>query len=190
MFKTIEKSHVQIVFFQLFDKIRQEQPNAPKRKIHVIPGDVTLPELGLAENDANLLRQEVNVVFHVAASVRFDDSLKKAVIMNVRGTRDLCKLALQMKNIKVFLHVSTAFCNSDIKEVDEKLYPSRADWKKTIDVAEKMDENLLDVFTEKYTGRLPNSYTFAKGLAEHVVNDLCFRKIPTVIIRPSIGKYV
>ncbi|KAG5861758.1 hypothetical protein JTB14_020972 [Gonioctena quinquepunctata] len=40
----------------------------------------------------------------------------------------------------------------------------------------------------KFIDLLPNTYTFAKSLAEHVVNDMCRGKFKTVIIRPSVGR--
>lgn len=57
--------------------------------------------LGLFEKDYNFLVENVSIVFHVAASVRFDESIKDATIMNVRGTREVVQLAKQMKNLKV-----------------------------------------------------------------------------------------
>lgn len=40
-------------------------------------------------------------MFHVAATVRFDDPLKNAIITNTRGTREICQLALEMKKVQV-----------------------------------------------------------------------------------------
>lgn len=145
--------------------------------------------LGLSEEDRALLIEKTNIIFHVAASVRFDDPLEKAIIINTRGAREVCKLALEMKNIDVFAHVSTTYCNTDKQIIEEKLYPPHADWREAIEIAEKVDPYILKVFTPKYTGNLPNTYTFTKSLAEHVVNDMCGGKIPLVIGRPSIGSY-
>ena len=43
--------------------------------------------MGLSEEDRNLVVSETNVVFHVAATVRFDEKLSKAIAINVRGTK-------------------------------------------------------------------------------------------------------
>ena len=43
--------------------------------------------MGLSEEDRNLVVSETNVVFHVAATVRFDENLSKAIAINVRGTK-------------------------------------------------------------------------------------------------------
>lgn len=130
----------------------------------------------------------MNIVYHIAASVRFDDSLKYAILLNTRGTRELVSLALEMKNLTLFAHVSTAYANTQTKVIEEKLYPPQADWRKTIEIAEQVDSYTLDLLTNKYLGCQPNTYTFTKHLAEHVVNDMCTGRIPAVIIRPSVGK--
>ena len=59
--------------------------------------------LGLSERDRQLLQERVSVVFHVAASVRFDDSIKKAVLTNVLSTRDMVELAKGMPQLKVYV---------------------------------------------------------------------------------------
>ena len=91
---------------------------------------------------------------------------------------------------QVFLHVSTTYCNVDRQVIDEQLYPPHADWRETIRIAELADEQALRVLTPKYIGSgpraLPNTYTFAKSLAEHVVSDHA-HLVPSVIFRPSIG---
>lgn len=57
--------------------------------------------LGINTEDQQLLINEVSIIFHLAATVRFDDPLKDAVLMNTRGTRELVVLAKKMKNLKV-----------------------------------------------------------------------------------------
>lgn len=55
----------------------------------------------MSNNDIEILKENVNIIFHVAASVRFDDSLKKAVLMNTRSARDIISIAKQIKHLKV-----------------------------------------------------------------------------------------
>lgn len=44
--------------------------------IHVVKGDMSEPFLGLSEDDQRLLHETVEVVFHSAATVRFDEELR------------------------------------------------------------------------------------------------------------------
>ncbi|XP_063926597.1 fatty acyl-CoA reductase 1-like [Zophobas morio] len=174
-----------IIDLPLFDVLKSKNLDSLD-KIKTVVGDVRELDLGLNLQERQLLIDEVNVVFHVAASVRFDDSLTDAVIMNTRGTREVAKLVLEMKNLDVFVHISTTYCNSDRKVVEEKLYPVVAEWEKTIEIAENIDRHTLNVLTEKYIHPQPNTYTFAKSLGEHVVYDMCNGKIPLVVYRPSV----
>lgn len=134
-----------------------------------------------------MLTENVSFFFHVAASVRFDDTLKYAILLNTRGTREAVFLAKEMQKLKMFVHLSTAYTNTHQKVIGEEMYPPQADWKTAIKIAEEQDEYTLNALTTKYIGGLPNTYVFTKQLSEHVVYDLCSGKLPAVILRPSIG---
>lgn len=86
---------------QLFDTIKEQNPGLVESKLQPILGDMTELRLGLSDSDYDYLVNNVSVVFHVAASVRFDDPIRDATIMNVRGTREMVQLAKQMKNLAV-----------------------------------------------------------------------------------------
>lgn len=135
------------------------------------------------------LIDKTHAVFHGAASVRFDESLSDAVILNTRGTREVMFLALEMKKLQVLVHISTTYCNTDRKIIGEQLYPPHADWQSTIRMAESGDRRILNVLTKKCIHPLPNTYTFAKSLGEHVVYDLGNGKVPIIVFRPSIGEF-
>jgi fatty acyl-CoA reductase len=47
-----------------------------KKKLVAIEGDLELKGLGISEQDRQTLRDNVNIVFHSAATVRFDEPLK------------------------------------------------------------------------------------------------------------------
>ncbi|KAF2897506.1 hypothetical protein ILUMI_08662 [Ignelater luminosus] len=184
--KTPEERLRALTNLPLFDKLKEQYPDAIEKKLRAITGDTTEIGLGLSEEDKKELVENISIIFHGAASVRFNDSLRKAVIMNTRGTREVIELGYEMKKLEVFLHTSTTYCHTDKAVVAEQLYPAHADWRKTIEIAENMDEHVLQTLTSKYITPLPNTYTFTKSLAEHVVNDMCKDRIPAVIMRPSI----
>ncbi|XP_044764151.1 putative fatty acyl-CoA reductase CG5065 [Coccinella septempunctata] len=174
-----------MVDLPLFKVLLEENPKAVN-KIKPILGDVMELGLGLSEQDRQLLIEKVSIVFHAAASVRFDDHLTDAILLNTRGTREVCLLAKEMKNITALVHFSTSYCHTDRKVIGEEIYPAHADWRDAIRIAENVDRFTLDLMTKKYIDPLPNTYTFTKSLAEHVVNDLCDGVIPSLIFRPSI----
>ena len=181
--KSIHERLTKITELPLFEPIRKNMPSV-LHKLEPINGDVTELNLGLSAVDTFRMTN-VSIIFHSAASVRFDDPLKYAVFMNTRGTRELINFAEKLENIKVVLHVSTTYANLDDYYVREEIYPPIADWKKTIEICEKLDGDELDVVTQLYMNFMPNTYTFTKNLAEHVVNDNR-NKVPLVLFRPSI----
>lgn len=70
-------------------------------KIIPIAGDITLPELGISDEDQKLLCDEISVVIHSAATVKFDEQLKLSINVNVNGTKRLIQLCKRMKNLVV-----------------------------------------------------------------------------------------
>jgi fatty acyl-CoA reductase len=64
---------VQSSFFKQCGRI---DTSVLKDKISAVVGDITIPELGLSSDDRQLLIDNVSIVFHSAASVKFDDPLK------------------------------------------------------------------------------------------------------------------
>lgn len=77
-------------------------------KIVVIHGDCALEGLGISDEDRKLITENVSLIYHFAATIRFDEKLKKAVELNTRGTREMIKLGLECKRLEVSLfHSST-----------------------------------------------------------------------------------
>lgn len=85
---------------QVFNQLRAEVPKF-RHKIVAMPGDCSLPGLGLTLTDRQTLISNVNIVFHAAATVRFDEKLKLAIGINVHGIRDVLGICRQMTRLKV-----------------------------------------------------------------------------------------
>ncbi|XP_039752482.1 fatty acyl-CoA reductase 1-like [Pararge aegeria] len=168
-----------------FDRLRKEKPDIFQKKVFFIAGDCSEIGLGICAEDRTLIVNRTNIIFHVAASVRFDESLKTAARLNLRGTREMVELAKEVRNLEVLVHVSTSYANTNRKCIDEVIYPAFADWRDTLDICENIDDYTLNAVTPKYLGELPNTYVFTKQLAEHVMAE---QKgiLPIVIMRPSI----
>ncbi|XP_025994645.1 fatty acyl-CoA reductase 1 isoform X2 [Solenopsis invicta] len=169
---------------KLFDVLRSKQPSSFD-KIIPITGDIAAENLGMIKSEREMLIERVSIIFHVAASVRFDDALKEAVFINTRSTRDICILAQSMKNLNVLLHVSSTYTQTDKRVVEEIVYPLDVDWQQMIKISESVDDFSLKILTAKFLDTMPNTYTFTKRLAEQVINDYS-ESLPCVLIRPSI----
>ncbi|KAL1500839.1 hypothetical protein ABEB36_006269 [Hypothenemus hampei] len=183
--KTLQERVEAITSIPLFDLLKSTYPENVQ-KIVPIYGDVTELGLGLSNESRKILIESVNIIYHAAASVRFDDSLKDAIILNTRGTREVALLAREMKHLELLVHISTTYCHTDKQIIEEKIYPTEIDWKQSINIAESLDSHTLNIFASHYMNSFPNSYTFTKRLSEDLLTELCSGRIPTVIIRPSI----
>ncbi|XP_035672945.1 fatty acyl-CoA reductase 1-like [Branchiostoma floridae] len=64
-----------IVEGKLFDQLRLLQPDF-QAKLRPITSDLLEPDLGLSQSDEELLVSKVNIVFHSAAMVKFQEHLK------------------------------------------------------------------------------------------------------------------
>ncbi|KAG5684738.1 hypothetical protein PVAND_013952 [Polypedilum vanderplanki] len=181
--KSVDERLKQLIELPLFEPIKNFKPQLFDKLIP-ITGDVTEINLGLSDSDMVRMKN-VSVIFHSAASVRFDDTLRYAVFMNTRGTREIMKFAKNLKNIKVLMHVSTTYSHPELKTVNEVIHEPYVDWKKTIEICERFDDNILSILTQQYTGFMPNTYTFTKALAEQVVADEK-DNLPLALFRPSI----
>lgn len=176
-----------LVDVPLFDRLRAERPGALD-KVVVLPGDITALKLGLSDEHQDLLRREVAVVIHLAASVRFDDPFQKAVFTNLRSTREVCELAKGMVQLKSLVHVSTAYTNINRVPLEEVVYDQPQDWRDVIRWAEELEARsprALDFLSPKIMGFQPNTYTFTKALAEKLIDDYA-QELPVIITRPSI----
>ncbi|XP_013778496.1 fatty acyl-CoA reductase 1-like [Limulus polyphemus] len=105
--------------------------------------------------------------------------------MNILGTKKLAELCQKMSNLVALVHVSTAYCHCDRKEIDEVIYPPPVDPEKFLEAVEWMDDQMLEALTLKILKDRPNTYTFTKVLAENYLVEQC-HNLPVVIVRPSI----
>jgi alcohol-forming fatty acyl-CoA reductase len=128
---------------QIFDKVRAVKAEI-MQKVIFISGDITVDGLALSSHDEATLTDDVNVVFHCAANVRFNDPLKDAVNINTAGTLRVLSLAEKMKNLKVFSYMSTAFSQSYQSDLEERYYPSSLDAFEIIKLTEKLDGESLN----------------------------------------------
>ena len=71
-------------------------------KIIPVEGDVSLPTLGISQRDLQVLVENVSLVFNSAATIRFNEDMRTAVQMNVKGLQELLHICRQMKHLDVF----------------------------------------------------------------------------------------
>ncbi|KAF4530066.1 hypothetical protein B566_EDAN018299, partial [Ephemera danica] len=84
----IQKRFEEVLNDPVFAVLQEKLPKFADRLIP-IAGDISQKGLGLKDEDRNTLIQNVEVVFHAAATVRFDEKLRLATAINVQGTKDI-----------------------------------------------------------------------------------------------------
>lgn len=172
---------------QVFGKACRKDPDFLKRLV-LIEGDLQEKNLGISEDDINFIINNVQIILHVAADVRFDQPLKSAVMHNVRPVFDVMTLAEKIKQLEVIIYMSTAYSQND-ELVEEKFYGTVVDPLMLINYVEGLDEEseeIINMLTPRLIFPWESTYSFTKALSEEVVRRFG-DKLPVAVIRPSIG---
>lgn len=176
-------------FFQVFEKLSDDD----KAKVHPVVGELSEPNFALKEALVEKLLDEVNIVYHVAATIRFNSFLGSAIKINLIGTQVVVNFTKRLRKLASFVYVSTAFCNSCYlnQGIKEQVYPSHYDphdMIKLVDANNNLEKELPLTGTpelQEILGIHPNTYTFTKQLAENlIVKEM--KNLPAGILRPSI----
>jgi thioester reductase-like protein len=126
----------------------------------IVPGDITLPDLGMSPSDQEMVRSEATIVFHLAAIYDLAVARKVALRVNFEGTRNVNHLARSLSNLVHYHYVSTCY------------------------VAGKRTGPIRETELQHDAG-FRNNYEESKYLAEREVEALK-GELPITIHRPSV----
>jgi nucleoside-diphosphate-sugar epimerase len=100
--------------------------NAANR-IKLLRGNITEPLCGLSNDAIQDLKGNVDLFYHIAALVKFDEELREEIFaVNYNGTKNALELA-KIFEVKQFLYISTAYTVGKRAHGVESLYPIDAD---------------------------------------------------------------
>ncbi|KAI5013874.1 hypothetical protein ZWY2020_051269 [Hordeum vulgare] len=209
-----QRVETEVVGSELFGLVRQKHGDGfesfMRDKIVPLAGDVTLEDFGVHEET---LKEELDVIVNVAATTSFYERYDVALDVNVLGVKHMCNFANKCPNLKVLLHVSTAYvagenqglvqerpfrygetlCNGPPLDIDTELNLAR-ELKKQMETDCDMDPSPqaqrkamkdLGLTRARYFG-WPNTYVFTKSMGEMMIGQLLKGEFPVVIVRPSI----
>ena len=71
------------------------------QKLVAVAGDIGEENLGLGSADRRLLTESVDVVFHSAATLDFEATIRSNVTINLLGTRQVVQLCKDAAHLKV-----------------------------------------------------------------------------------------
>ncbi|CAD7088168.1 unnamed protein product [Hermetia illucens] len=158
------------------------------KKVVPVLGSLSDPKLGFPDEIYRELTEKVNIIYHAAATIRFSSPLRTSILTNLTGTLRTIEFAKSLKNLSAYIHLSTAFCNSNNRGlITETVYKSHWEPKEMIRMAE--DDKAWEDFTPEKLKEIirdhPNTYTFTKNLAENLIQEE-MSGLPAAIVRPSI----
>lgn len=169
----------------LFVTAKAEQSDLDS-KLVVVQGDIADQcDLGIDDAIKARLLDDVSVVFHLAATVSFNEPLRVAVSLNIAGLRNVLQLCKRMSKLETFVHASTAFSNCVRTDIEEVVYEPPLTPTQILTATEWMSDSMLEDITADIIRQYPNTYTFTKAIAERLLLDERGH-VPAVIFRPSI----
>lgn len=179
----------------VFQHLRKIDANFLDR-VRIVRGDLQKPCVGIEDvSTLQWLKEEIDIVIHAAADVRFNEPLYDLILCNLYGTRELLELSKQMRRLQVFVYMSTAFSNCKAaaeEDIAEEFYPPPLDADVLIDYVRTrrtdMDRELLRILSPNLIKPWPNNYTFSKALSESIVRRYG-TAFPICVIRPTIGTH-
>lgn len=141
-----------------------------RKKIVLVPMDLSKPDLGLNPATRDELVNKLNVIINSAGSVEFNERLDRQVDTNVRGPLNLLKLASECHNFECFAQVSTCYAICEkIGFLDEKMHESTHIWEQKYQQILQMNYEEVMQNEKKLIGNFPNNYCFSKRMAEELL---------------------
>lgn len=141
----------------MFNRINEEKPEVLK-KIVPVYGDITQENFGLDDEQLAKVIEESEIVFHMAASLKLEATLKSNIQMNLLGTKHAIDISKKMPKLLLLVHLSTAFCVCDeTKLMHERVYDWHHDPNDLLRCAEWMDEESMEKITPSLLGPHPNT---------------------------------
>jgi thioester reductase-like protein len=132
-----------------------------KNRIEIFEGNFAEKKFGLSNEKYDHLTKITNVIFHSAATIKFNLSLEEATRINVDGTNEVMQFAEKCFNnnvLKKVNHISTAYITGRQKgNIENSNYKN-----------------------------FSNTYEITKYEGEKLVNGYIDKGLPVTIFRPSI----
>ncbi|KAI3439473.1 Fatty acyl-CoA reductase [Psidium guajava] len=154
--------------------------------------------------------REIDIVVHTAATTTLDDRYDTALSINTYGAKHVAEFATRCVDIKMMLHVSTAYvCGEKSGVIPEKAFGMG----ETISGSRKLDVDEEKLLSEELIGLLrgknaseeeitmalkdlglqrarlhgwPNTYTWTKAMGEMMMRHHLNRNVPLAVVRPTM----
>ncbi|KAI3459884.1 hypothetical protein Pfo_016547 [Paulownia fortunei] len=213
----LDRLSKEIIQSELFKCIREKRGRSyeefVREKLIPVVGNICEPNIGMDAYSAHAVMEEVDVIIESAASTTFNDRYDFLLDANVNAPQRLMRFAKRCKNLKLFVHISTAYVNGRREGViyekplvmgehgrneDDDISSS---WFPGIDVTDEINLAMKScIASSDYDGtkelkRLGleraafygwyTTYHLTKAMGEMVLNEIR-GDVPVLVIRPSI----
>lgn len=84
----------------VFSNLRSNRPDDLK-KMRIVKGDLAIDQFGMSKENSREITENVSIIFHCAADVRFDQPLIDAYVTNVMGMKNMLEFAKRFKYLEV-----------------------------------------------------------------------------------------
>src|SRR6266511_930853 len=75
----------------------------------LLPGDITVPHLGMSSADLEMARSKSTILFHLAAIYNLAVTRELGLLVNVEGTRNVNAFARSLSDLRHYHYVSTCY---------------------------------------------------------------------------------
>ena len=116
-----------------------------------VPGDFTKEGIGLSGENRKRLLEQVTLIIHAGAEVGFQKSREELFSTNREGTRNMLTLAGQMKKLRRFVHISTAYVAGTAKGVVREESPAGTSYSGYYEESKAEAEKLVRASGVPYT---------------------------------------
>ncbi|KAI3459883.1 hypothetical protein Pfo_016546 [Paulownia fortunei] len=111
----LDRLSKEIIRSELFECIREKHGRSYEEfvgeKLIPVVGNICEPNIGMDAYSAHAIMEEVDVIIESAASTTFNDRYDFLLDANVNAPQRLMRFAKRCKNLKLFVHISTAYVN-------------------------------------------------------------------------------
>src|SRR5678816_3818065 len=112
---TADKQFFLLVQPQFVDKATEaiervaKYTGTPLENFAIIDGDITVPQLGVSDEDFNDIREEITSVFHLAAVYDLAVDRNTAFHVNLEGTINVNEFCRNLPNLRRYNYISTCY---------------------------------------------------------------------------------
>ncbi|KAI5001414.1 hypothetical protein ZWY2020_026064 [Hordeum vulgare] len=190
----VKKLYLLVLENDLFNTLREKHGLTGFRKLidaKIVPldGDVGLRNFGINSSRVDALCEEVDVIINGAATTSFYERYDVGLASNVLGAKYGCELAKRCRNLKMLLHVSTAF----VAGTQEGLLPEKAlQMGETLRHGYRLDIEAEFRLVEKVKTELTTASSSSSGQLKTTMKELEMLlgqqkgDLRVVIIRPTM----